>query len=44
MKTNRVTFNDLSVPLKIAIVFSYFVLGVYIGFFLVGFMYGMVVM
>ena len=36
----EIRFKDLSFPLKTAIVFTYFVMGIYLGFFIVGFIIG----
>ena len=36
----EIRFKDLSLPIKIAIVFTYFVMGIYLGFFIAGFIIG----
>jgi len=40
MVDEKITFKDLSGSLKVAICFSYFILGVWVFYFLVGLMMG----
>lgn len=36
----KIRFKELSIPIKIAVVFSYIMLGLYVFSFLIGFMLG----
>jgi len=40
MKMNKIRFRDLSFPVQFAIIFSYFLFGLFVGSYFVGFIIG----